>query len=83
MGQRNGGYPVGDAGRGDHRVAPSMNWDLLTVALLAGVSVSQSRDVEARIIHTEVVTLPAVLQLHELARSGQPVRSSFQAVCAS
>lgn len=40
---------------------------LLAVALLAGVSVSQSRDVEARIIHTEVVTLPAVLQLHELA----------------
>ena len=40
---------------------------LLAVALLAGVSVSQSRDVEARIVHTEVVTLPAVLQLHELA----------------
>jgi urease accessory protein UreF len=40
---------------------------LLALALLAGVSVSQSRDVEARIVHTEVVTLPAVLQLHELA----------------
>jgi hypothetical protein len=40
---------------------------LLALALLAGVSVSQSRDVESRIFHTEVVALPPVLQLHELA----------------
>lgn len=40
---------------------------LLAVALLAGVSVSQSRDVESGAIHTEVVALPAVLQMHDLA----------------
>ena len=40
---------------------------LLALGLLAGVSVSQSRDAEAQAIHTEAVLLPALQQVHDLA----------------
>jgi hypothetical protein len=40
---------------------------LLALCLLAGVSVSQSRDAETRAIHTEAVLLPALQQVHDLA----------------
>jgi hypothetical protein len=40
---------------------------LLALGLLAGVSVSQSRDTEAQAIHTEAVLLPALQQVHDLA----------------
>jgi Four helix bundle sensory module for signal transduction len=40
---------------------------LLALGLLAGVSVSQSRDAEAQAIHTEAVLLPTLQQVHDLA----------------
>jgi hypothetical protein len=47
---------------------------LLALGLLAGVSVSQSRDAEAQAIHTEAVLLPALQRLQrDTIRSG-PIR---------
>ena len=40
---------------------------LLALGLLAGVSVSQTRQVEAQALHTEVVVVPALQWVHELA----------------
>lgn len=40
---------------------------LLALGLLAGVSVSQTRVVEARAVHTQVVVVPALQSVHALA----------------
>ena len=41
---------------------------LLALSLLAGVSVSQTQALEAQAVHTALVLLPAVKQVHALAR---------------